>query len=729
MKTSPPDAVTLEIIRHRLAGINDEAAIALRQVSGSQIAVEANDLNTAITAADGTVVACGNYVLCQVASLNLVTADIIARYRDDPGIRAGDQFLTNDPYVGTLHQPDVVVVAPVFHEGALVAWCGSTVHQPDVGGPSAGSLSLDARSIFDEPLPVPPVRIVERDRVRRDIERGYLIRSRTPRLNALDLAGQIAANRASVAAVQALCRRYGADAVTSAMSRLVDSAEEQLRARLRALPDGRWRHVSYLELGRPAAGDGDVYTVRLTMTKRGDSLVLDFSESSAQAPGGINAAYPALVNFTVAAVLVHLCGDLLWVPGAVPRVVRIESREGTVVHARWPAGVAMSTATSCQAIRSTAGACLARMLEGSPELAEHAMAGCQSSGGGGGVLTGTSAAGEPFGSMTLDELTGGGGASWFRDGLDSSGSTTSPGAACANIEVNESYLPILYLERRELADSGGPGRRRGGVGCVISLRPHRTPDPIRVVSFAQGLQHPASAGLDGGAPGRQSVFAIGPVAPDGTSPARSFADAALPQPQPLPQPLPLPEADSMILDGQAHLAVTQGGGGCGDPLEREPASVLADVVDGLVSLNAAAYDYGVVLTETADGLQVDTTATDRRRDAVRRERIDGRSPAQRLAQRPGRRFTAALDLVDAPTGTAIACAACGHILSGAHENPYTALAVTESPVEAVAPWGVHYPGGERFVVRALHCPSCATRIDVQVSLRTDPIVYSAEPLL
>jgi len=772
------DPITLEIVRHRLAGINDEAAITLRQVSGSQIAVEANDLNTAITTGDGTVVACGNYVLCQVASLNLVTADILAHYRDDPGIRAGDQFLTNDPYVGSLHQPDVVVVAPVFFDDRLVAWCGSTVHQPDVGGPSHGGLALDSGSIFDEPLPVPPVRIVEHDRIRRDIERGYLIRSRTPQLNALDLAGQIAANRASVAAIQALCRRYGADAVVEAMARLLDAAEAQLRARLASLPDGRWRHVAYLEHGAPQPDDSDVYAVRLTATKRGESLELDFSSSSAQAPGSINAAYPALVSFTVAAVLVHLCGDLLWVPGAVGRVVRIASRAGTVVHARWPAGVAMSTATSCQAIRVSVGACLARMLDASPELAEHAMASCQSAGAGGGIFSGVDADGEPFGSMTLDELTGGGGATPRHDGADSSGSTTSPGAGCANVEVNESYLPLLYLHRRELANSAGPGRQRGGVGCVIAVRPHRTPEPVRVLSFAQGLQHPAAPGLAGGDPGRQSVFAIG----DGTlTPGGRY---------------PLPTATAVLGADDVHVAVTQGGGGYGDPLDRPPADVLADVSDGLVSLAAADHDYGVVIrahrvdeaagranpqvdepataatraelradetvtaarppdpqadettttrppelradeaattarppepradettTTRPPELRVDEAATAAVRATLRRARIGGREPAPPLPARPGRRFGDALDLVDG----AVVCARCGHQLG---RDPYAAVAVTESPVAVSAPWDVHYPGGERFVLRRLHCPSCAAQIDVQIALRTDPIVPAAGPL-
>ncbi|WP_029138379.1 hydantoinase B/oxoprolinase family protein [Nakamurella lactea] len=714
MITDLPDPITLEIIRHRLDGINDEAAIMLRRVSGSQIAVEANDLNTAITTADGTVVACGKYVLCQVASLNLVTRDVLDNYRENPGIAAGDQFLTNDPYVGTLHQPDVVLIAPVFHQGTLIGWCGSTVHQSDVGGGTAGGLSLDSQSIFDEPLPMPPIRIVEGDRIRRDIERDYLARSRTPQLNALDLAGQIAANRAAVQAVQALCVRYGAAAVVAAMDHLVDVAEVQLRERLRALPDGSWRQVSYLQRGRPTADDADVYAVRLTVSKTGDELELDFSASSPQAPGGINAALPALVNFSIASVLIYLCADLLWVPGAVPRVVRIVSREGTVAHARWPAGVAMSTATSCQAIRSVVNGCLSRMLESSAEHADRTMAGCQSSGAGGGVFAGTSRTGEPFSSMTLDELTGGGGATAVVDGADSSGSTTSPGAACANVEVNESYLPVLYLERRELADSAGPGRRRGGSGCSIVLRPHGTADPIQVVSFAQGLQHPSAIGLAGGDPGRQSVFA---VLPAGSEQAWQSGPV---------RELPLPDAKVRLAAGEVHLAVTQGGGGYGDPLDRNPDDVVADVVAGHVSRAGAARDYGVLLLDGPHPA-LDEAATTTTRAQLRQDRIGGRAPAPALSQRPGRRWTTTLDLTSGVAGDRIVCARCGGDLGAADGDPYSRMALQEVPTSGVAPWPVRFPGSERFVVRRLHCPHCGVRMDVQVALRTDPVVRAAEP--
>ena len=236
--------------------------------------------------------------------------------------------------------------------------------------------------------------------------------------------------------------------------------------------------------------------------------------ATARRAGAINASRAALWNFALAAVLIHLCPQIPWTTGAVRRAVEIRSEPGTVVHAAWPAGVAMSTAAAGQAIRACVNACAVRLLDASDDGASLAMAGCQFAGGGGGVISGRTTDGAVFGTMTLDELSGGGGARSFADGADTSGFTTSPGGLCANVEVNESYLPLMYLGRGERADSGGPGRWRGGVGLETHATPHLTDWPISILSFGQGLQHPQAPGVVGGEPGGQSGFTI--VA-DGTS--------------------------------------------------------------------------------------------------------------------------------------------------------------------------------------------------------------------
>jgi N-methylhydantoinase B len=726
--------VLLEIIRHRLNNINDDAASTLKRVSGSQIAVEASDLNTVIMAADGRVVACGRYVLIQVASMHLVVSYLLEHYGDNPGIGPGDQFITNDPYVGTLHQPDVVLAAPIFVDGTLVAWCASVVHQSDVGGPTPGGITYDARSIFDEAIPMAPIKIVEGGRLRNDVEREYLIRSRTPELNALDLAGQIAANRHAATQVEQVCRRYGTTTLTAALAQLLAAGERQLRRRLRGLPDGRWRHTAYVlfhDRNAPAGQRDRNYAVRLTMTKEGDRLELDFTGSDPQAPGAINATRPALVNFAMAGLLIYLCNGMPWVPGGVWPVVDIVSKEGTVVHARWPAGVAMSTSSTGQAVRVCVNACVARLLEGSDELAALLMASCQSAGAGACTIAGIDDDGRPFATMTLDDISGGGGARSDADGADSSGFTTSPGAAIANVEVNESYLPIRYLARRELVDSGGPGTFRGGVGTVQVLAPYRMQGAISVLSFGQGLQHPAAIGVAGGEPGGQSGFAILPAeVAERLVAERLVAERLVAEIAGSETRVPLPTAGMTMATGQVELVVSQGGGGYGDPLEREPDLVVADVAEGLVSPDAARRVYGVVMEAAPGYPRLDPGATASRRDAIRGDRLGGRvpRPATRVA---GRRFSEAFAIVpatDEAGDDSLACRRCGVVLCRTADNLYDHLIVHIAPTAVHAPLGLRYDGSDEFVIRTCYCPSCGRQVDVMVGRADEPILRAIEPL-
>jgi N-methylhydantoinase B len=720
--TAGPHSVSpilLEIIRHRLNNINDDAASTLKRVSGSQIAVEASDLNTVIMAADGRVVACGRYVLIQVASMHLVVSYLLDHYSDNPGIHPGDQFITNDPYVGTLHQPDVVLAAPIFVSGTLVAWCASVVHQSDVGGPTPGGITYDARSIFDEAIPMAPTKIVEAGTLRNDIEQEYLIRSRTPELNALDLAGQIAANRESTGQIEQLCARYGTATLEMALAQLLTSGERQLRQRLAGLPDGRWRHVAFVLHHDRDAADGQRnrnYAVRLTMTKRGDRLELDFTDSDAQAPGAINSSRPALVNFALAGLLIYLCNGMPWVPGGVWPVVDILSSEGTVVHARWPAGVAMSTSSTGQAIRVCVNACVARMLEASEELSSSLMASCQSAGAGACTISGTDDDGRAFATMTTDDISGGGGARHDADGADSSGFTTSPGASVANVEINESYLPVRYLRRRELCDSGGPGAYRGGVGTAQLLVPHKVGAPIGVLSFGQGLQHPAAIGIAGGEPGGQSGFAI--LADDiaqGLSPDAEMG-------------VPLPTAGMLLTNGQTMLVVSQGGGGYGDPIERQPEAVADDIAEGLVSRQAGEDSYGVVV-EVVDGYpRPDRDATALRREAMRTDRLQGRTPLP-PTDVSHCRFSEAFAIVEGEGGVdVLACRRCGTHVCPVTENLYEHLVIEEASTVPRAPLGLVYEGSGEFVVQTCFCAGCGRQVDVQVGRAGEPVLQAIEPL-
>src|SRR5436190_4483173 len=303
------DPITFEILRSRLAAINDEAAMTMRLVSGSPVANEAYDMNVGLMDATGDCFAIGLYISIHALALSSTVKDILREYAIDPGIRPGDVFMSNDPYVGACHQMDVAVVAPIFTDGELVAWTGSTVHQIDLGGPVAGQVQIGATSIWGEQPIFPPVKIVDGGVLRADVERAYLRRTRLPDLTALDLKAMIAGCNVAVERVQELADRYGRETIAAAIEDVTDVTEARFRARLRELADGTWTHRGYIEYDT-------VYPVVVSMTKSGDRLTVDFTESADQAPAVINCTRPACVGATIAAGLPYLCFDRPWSPAA-----------------------------------------------------------------------------------------------------------------------------------------------------------------------------------------------------------------------------------------------------------------------------------------------------------------------------------------------------------------------------------------------------------------------------
>lgn len=688
------DAFRFEVLRNRLWAINEEAADAIVAVSGSPIATEGNDFNAGILTAAGEVAVAGPYVLVHAAALGQVVRYVIDHFSGNPGIGPGDMFITNDTYVGAPHQPDVMVVAPVFQGDRLIAWCGSCVHQNDVGGPVPGSITVGASSIYDEAVPMAPTRIVEGGKLLADVEQEYLSRSRTPELNRLDLLGQIEANRVVARRLNGLCDRYSADTVVSVLDGLIDRTEAAVRARLASLPDGRWRHRGLVEHD---GIDDRVYEIGLTMTKRGDSLHLDFTDASPQAPALINTSRAITSSYAMAAVMTVLGYGLPWTPAGFWRVMEVDTRPGTIVDCLWPAGMSMGVTAAGQEVRTAVNICLSRMFDASDEPAVHdqILASCVS-GSFTQTISGGFDDGRDFSAMLLDGLPGGSGARWGSDGPDTGGYLTSPAGLCTNIETNEQHYPVLYRHRRERPDSGGPGRWRGGVGVEHAYQLHRAAGPVTSTVFAHGQQPPTAAGVVGGEPGMQHTGVY------------ERSDGAI--------EVPPPKQVGQMAPGDVYANLCGGGGGVGDPLDRDPAAVEHDVAEGLVTVAGAARDYGVVVGARS--------ATDALRASRRRARI-GRDPATPIAEPPsGRRLSSTVVLADGH----YLCRRCGHDHGPTTEPLVSLLKLARSPVDERTPWPSARPGTDRFEVRRLFCPACAVQVDVQVALADAPLLETAELL-
>ncbi len=686
------DAALFEVLHNRLWAINDEAVDAIVAVSGSPIATEGNDFNSGILTATGEVALAGPYVLVHAAALGQVVRHVIEEFSVDPGIGPGDMFITNDTYVGAPHQPDVMVVAPVFRGDQLIAWCGSCVHQNDVGGPVPGSITVGAKSIYEEAVPMAPTRIVAGGELVAEVEQEYLGRSRTPELNRLDLLGQIEANRVVGRRLNGLCDRYGNDTVVDVLEGLIDRTEVAVRARLASLPDGRWRHRGLVE------HDGihdKVYEIGLTMTKQGDSLHLDFTDASPQAPALINTSRAITSSYAMAAVMTVLGYGLPWTPAAFWRAMEVDTTPGTIVDCLWPAGMSMGVTAAGQEVRTAVNVCLSRMFDASddPSVRKQILASCVS-GSFTQTISGSFEDGRDFSAMLLDGLPGGSGARWGGDGPDTSGYLTSPAGLCTNIETNEQHYPVLYHYRRERPDSGGPGRWRGGVGLENAYELHRASGPLTSTVFAHGQQPPTAAGVVGGEPGMQHTGVY------------ERSDGAI--------EVPPPKQVGELAPGDVYANLCGGGGGVGDPLDRDPDAVEHDVAEGLVTEAGAARDYGVVVGNA--------TATKALRASRRRERI-GRDPDPPREEPPaGRRLSSTVVLADGH----YLCRRCGHNHGPTTKPLVTLLILARSPIDERTPWPSARPGAHRFELRRLFCPACAVQVDTQVSLANAPLLETAE---
>ncbi|HZQ07789.1 MAG TPA: hydantoinase B/oxoprolinase family protein [Anaerolineae bacterium] len=623
------DPITFEIFRSRLAAINDEAAMTLRLVSGSPVANEAYDMNTALMTPEGEAFAIGVYISIHAMSLASTVQSIQREYADNPGIAPDDIWMSNDPYVGACHQMDVVVVAPIHYKGELVAWTGGTCHQIDLGGPVEGQVQVGAKSIYGEQPLVTPIKFVEKGVVRKDLEWLFLRHSRLQNLAALDLKAMIAACNVAKERVVQLIDRYGVETYKEAVAGIIETTEQQFRARVRELPDGTFRHRGYID------ADGAVYPVVVSMTKEDDHLTFDFTESAPQAPALVNCCRPALEGATISAILPYLCYDIPWCPAGIARAVEIKSKPGTVVHAEWPAGVSKATTTGSYMATISSSVCMSKLLAASDKYRDHMMATWM-----GGLfveeLFGTDQRGNYFGGTILDAMAGGSGARSYKDGIDTGGFLDSPSSIIANIEDYEFNYPVLYMYRRQQADTGGPGKFRGGATISMMYIPHDVENIPTKIMHAIGVEQPGSAGIAGGLPSCTNQFVL----------KRNSNIRALLKRGEIPQELAAIKGKLEVATGitptyqgkdDVYHCIGMGGGGYGDPLDREPLLVLRDVINGLVTPECAQQIYGVVVR--ADPWRVDANATRKQRETIYNqrkkstERMSHASPSKRATRR------------------------------------------------------------------------------------------------
>ena len=689
------DPVTFEIIRHKLYSVMDEAIIALENVSGSPITNEGHDLMASLYKADGGLMVGGVGFLHHLTSAAQAVKHILATYSDDPGIGEDDVYFLNDSYTAALHPPDVYLISPIHFDGRLTGFAANFVHVTDIGAIDPGGFSPSARDNYQEGFQSKGLKIVEGGKVRRDVLDTFLNMVRDPGMTQLDLKSQLAANHVAKKRMHELYADYGVDVVEAVSEELIRQSEQLVRRRLSELPDGEWRVREYIDM--PGANA----TVELAATKEGDTLTYDFTGSSPQVELGVNCSYWATWGGLFAPIFPLLAWDVTWNEG-VTRPIRLVAPEGTIVNCIRPAPISIATVGTIQIVNNLSTLVLSKMFGASEKYRNRATAVWHGSHAH--VEThGFTADGEFFVAPLTDTFAGAAGARAFADGVDLSGEIPNIVSRWANAESQELNTPITYLFRRAVPDSGGPGKFRGGVCHEYAFTPNGSDGSIGLVLFGKGTRAPMSLGLFGGYPGCNVGY---------TTFRKANVDA-------LPASLDELTGESSfdqfwghveLEEGDAQYVRFMGGGGYGDPIDRDPKLVIADVQAGLVSDSAARGIYGVVV----QGDRVDESATNERRAAIRAERL-GRAAEtwQRDVPRTGMRISEYLQRT--PAG-ATQCTWCGGEFAGVGVDWKDAAVLRRVPIEQAGP--LRPPTAEFTLVEAC-CPSCGTLLDTELAALDD----------
>ncbi len=534
------DRITLELIGATLLSIAEEMGEALIKSAYSSNIKERQDCSTAIFNMRGEVVAQAEHIPMHLGSLIMIVGEILARYPTDR-LRAGDAFIGNDPYTGgSTHLPDITVASAVFHEGAPIGFVANIAHHADGSGGAT-------RTIYDEGLRIPPIRVVEGGVLREDLMELLLLNFRLPRERRGDFRAQFAANRIGAERLGELLVRYDRRTCEAAMDELLAYGERKIRAALAAIPDGVYPFEDCMD--DDGAGGAPV-PIAVRITVAGDEMVLDFAGTGRQVAGDINVVYLALVA-TVYYALKALLDPSIPANGGFYRAIRVEAPAGSIVNSELPAPVAWRTQT-CQRIADVIFGALAPAL---PERVIAATNGANSAW----VFSGVDPRHHRY-YVYLETIGGGSGARASKDGLDGV-QVHVTNTSNLPVECLEMEYPLLVEEYSLVEDSGGPGRFRGGLGLRRTIRVLAgeatflgTLDRARVAPW----------GLFGGQPGGCGALML---CRGGATPQRLSSKVA---------GLPLAQGDAVTM-------ITPGAGGYGPPAKRAQAHLARDLREGKIS--------------------------------------------------------------------------------------------------------------------------------------------------
>jgi len=563
------DPITLEILWRRLVSIVDEADASVARTAFSSLLRDAHDYTCMFTDSRGQELVQGTFCTPGQAGAmalgvkNIITSIPLADYRP------GDVFIVNDPWLLAGHLNDVCVLSPIFFKEKPVAFTACVFHHADIGG----RVASDNREVYEEGLFIPPLKLYDAGELNQAVLDLIRWNVRTPEEVTGDIRSQVAANHVCAQKIIEMMTDEGLDTLDDLADEIIGRTEKSMRSAINAIPDGVYPYSGLIE----GAGNRDDIHINLTVAVEGSNLNVDFAGTDPQVNWGVNVVY----NFTYAYVFMAIKSafdpDIPINEGAI-RPVSMAAPEGCVVNCRFPAAVAA---------RMQVGHFMTEMVFKALAAAtpDNIIAGSGGTPAQTNIMYGKRGDGKPWHTMII--RGGGLGAGSRMDGhhcaiFPANGANTP-------VEILESDTPLIVRSRELVCDSGGPGQRRGGIGRKMVLEvpqgPHAPQAPTTIAVQAGRYVYPPE-GLFGGMPGAKALF------------LKNDANAD-------------PSGLTFCEDGDRISFYSAGGGGYGDPLERDPTAVEQDVRLGYVSLERARTDYGVVIEP--DSLRADISATEKLR--------------------------------------------------------------------------------------------------------------------
>ena len=575
------DPISVAVISNRLTAITKEMGQIMLLTSRSPIFSESRDFVTAIFDAEGQLVAQTSYIPVLLGAIPFAMKAICRKYQNQE-LHPGDVIIANDPYEGNSHLPDVTIARPVFYQGRLVFWSVTKGHQADLGGAGVAGYNPAAKTVWEEGLRLPAIKLYDRGRYQGDVWDLILLNVKSRHLVEGDLHCQIGATARGEESLIELLNRYGCATTQAVIASYLSATEKRMAAAIQAIPDGAYSGERGLD--NDGVEMNKIVNVRLDLRVDDRRLTFDFSRSDKQTRGYVNSplANTASVCFQA---LFACIGSAIPINAGSLGLIDIVAPEGSLVHCRAPAPTTASTLLTCAAIADAVWIALAKAVPSQSQAGWGRR--CAPMSAGHNPRTGRAFV------CTHHNCKGGSGATEGYDGWNHTGPVSNMGGSRAtDPEIFETAYPYTLLQYELAPDTGGAGRWRGGTGAVLRWQVG-TPE-IQCVTVGSGmLEETRAYGLLGAKPGSLPRMKI--ISRDGTE--RELGVNAF----------------HHVDEGDTFELVSQGGGGFGDPLERDPDRVLRDVIDGLVSEQAALADYGVAIAGADGDRKIDWQATQQER--------------------------------------------------------------------------------------------------------------------